>query len=305
MTLVCKKRPHSPLKVCLLEVGVDERLHGFPTFLSFCARAAISRASGWRMMHIPLHDMTTWKTLLQRHVYQVPQREQTSVLYTVSIRSWSMMCHLFMFIYQMIPHDSWQWHLRACEYACIHTYIPIYDIFVSVHAMIFPFEVGGWHPRIERTESFARPRGAWVVNVVDYYRFSNIPTRFCPRGVFSQAWGLKTMFLSGDQECYFFNDVKWMSLVLQLKICYTIWYSKLMRHLVPLPLMVFPFNRCSLAWSSWTVTNRADQKCCGREHDKCPDASKGNIFLLDFEQPFNIYYIRLCIWVFVWNNRLI
>lgn len=46
----------------------------------------------------------------------------------------------------------------------IHRYIPLYDIFVSVHAMIFPFEVGGWHPGIERTESFARPRGAWVVN---------------------------------------------------------------------------------------------------------------------------------------------
>ena len=263
---------------------------------------------GWCIFRY-LHDMTTWKTRLQRHVYQVPQREQTSVLckhldhdlwcgiYLCSFIKWFHMTHdsdiMYIYIY------------TTCMWICIHTYIPIYDIFVSVHAIIFPFEVGGWHPGIERTESFARPRGAWVVNVVDYYRFSNIPTRFCPRGVFSQAWGLKTMFLSGDQECYFFNDVKWMSLVLQLKICYTIWYSKLMRHLVPLPLMVFPFNRCSLAWSSWTVTNRADQKCCGREHDKCPDASKGNIFLLDFEQPFNIYYIRLCIWVFVWNNRLI
>ena len=46
--------------------------------------------------------------------------------------------------------------------------------------------------------------------VVDY-RFSNIPTRFCPRGAFHKGDWRPWRTLWGSLECYFFNDVKWMS----------------------------------------------------------------------------------------------
>lgn len=97
---------------------------------------------GWCIFRY-LHDMTTWKTRLQRHVYQVPQREQTSVLckhldhdlwcgiYLCSFIKWFHMTHDsdIMYIYIHYVHVNMHTYLHTyiwyiCKCTC--NYFPIW-----------------------------------------------------------------------------------------------------------------------------------------------------------------------------------